>query len=110
MLWLLAARGDSPEFRRPGTPCVAGTALCAVVLAASAALPADLRVLTRGLWAGAAEPAAPVGVTSRALALREALRDSLTSALAPTERDPLTEWLDRMADTTAHHPHATEGP
>ncbi|WP_351234171.1 hypothetical protein [Streptomyces sp. NPDC002133] len=60
---------------------------------------------------GAAEPATPAGVTSRAVALREALLDSLTTDLTPTERGLLTEWLDRMADnTTAHHPHATQGP
>lgn len=50
VLWLLAARGDSPEFRRPSRLFVTGTAACAVVLAASAALPADVRVLTWGLW------------------------------------------------------------
>ncbi|WP_329318956.1 low temperature requirement protein A [Streptomyces sp. NBC_01262] len=49
VLWLLASRGDSPEFRRSSTLFVTGTAVCAVVLAASAALPADLRVLTWGL-------------------------------------------------------------
>src|SRR4029077_8428283 len=35
VLWLLAARGDSPEFRRPSRLFVTGTAACAVVLAAS---------------------------------------------------------------------------
>lgn len=50
VLWLLAARGDSPEFRRPSTLFVTGTAACAVVLAASAALPTGVRVLTWGLW------------------------------------------------------------
>jgi low temperature requirement protein LtrA len=49
VLWLLASRGDSPEFRRSSTLFVTGTAVCAAVLAASAALPADLRVLTWGL-------------------------------------------------------------
>jgi low temperature requirement protein LtrA len=51
MLWLLAARGDSPEFRRPSTLFVTGTAGCAVVLVTSAALPAGVRVLTWGLLA-----------------------------------------------------------
>jgi low temperature requirement protein LtrA len=51
VLWLLAARGDSSEFRRPSALFVTGTAVCAVVLAASAALPAGLRVLTWGLSA-----------------------------------------------------------
>ena len=51
LLWLLAARGDTPEYRRPSMLFVTGTAVCAVVLAASAALPADARVLTWGLLA-----------------------------------------------------------
>ena len=49
LLWLLAGRGDSPEYRRPTTLFVTGTAVCAVVLAASAVLPAGARVLTWGL-------------------------------------------------------------
>ena len=51
LLWLLAARGDTPEYRRPSMLFVTGTAVCAVVLAASAALPADARMLTWGLLA-----------------------------------------------------------
>ncbi|XUL93248.1 low temperature requirement protein A [Streptomyces galilaeus] len=51
LLWLLASRADTPEFRRPSVLFVTGTALCAVVLAASAALPADARVLTWGALA-----------------------------------------------------------
>ncbi|HEX6403822.1 MAG TPA: low temperature requirement protein A [Pseudonocardiaceae bacterium] len=49
LLWFLAARGDQPEYRRPSRLFVTGTALCAVVLAASAVLPAGPRVLTWGL-------------------------------------------------------------
>ncbi|MDV9172828.1 low temperature requirement protein A [Streptomyces sp. W16] len=51
VLWLLASRSDTPEFRRPSILFVTGTAACAVVLAASAALPADARVLTWGVLA-----------------------------------------------------------
>ncbi|MEV2214880.1 low temperature requirement protein A [Streptomyces sp. NPDC050997] len=51
LLWLLAGRGDSPEFRRPSALFVAGTAVCAVVLAASAFLSAEARVLTWGMLA-----------------------------------------------------------
>lgn len=51
LLWLLVSRGDSPEFRRPSALFVTGTTLCAVVLVASAALPADARVLTWGVLA-----------------------------------------------------------
>src|SRR5580700_9797383 len=41
VLWLLAARGDRPEYRRPSWLFVAGTATCAVLLAATALLPAS---------------------------------------------------------------------
>jgi low temperature requirement protein LtrA len=49
LLWLLAARGDSPEYRRSSRLFVVGTAACAVLLAGSAALPAGTRVW---VWAG----------------------------------------------------------
>src|SRR5690348_7997958 len=44
VLWLLAARGDRPEYRRPSRLFVAGTAGCAVLLAGTALLPASARV------------------------------------------------------------------
>jgi low temperature requirement protein LtrA len=44
VLWLLAARGDRPEYRRASRLFVAGTAACAVLLAGTALLPADARV------------------------------------------------------------------
>jgi low temperature requirement protein LtrA len=44
VLWLLAARGDRPEYRRPSRLFVAGTAACAALLAATALLPAGDRV------------------------------------------------------------------
>jgi low temperature requirement protein LtrA len=49
LLWLLAARGDRPEYRRASRQFVAGTAACAVLLAGTALLPADARVLAWGL-------------------------------------------------------------
>ncbi len=49
VLWLVAARGDRPEFRRPSRLFVAGTAACAVLLAATAFLPASARMLAWGL-------------------------------------------------------------
>jgi low temperature requirement protein LtrA len=48
-LWLLAARGDRPEYRQPSRIFVTGTATCAVLLAGSALLPAGVRVLAWGL-------------------------------------------------------------
>jgi len=49
VLWLLAARGDRPEYRRPSRLFVAGTAACAVLLAATAFLPAGARVPAWGV-------------------------------------------------------------
>jgi low temperature requirement protein LtrA len=49
VLWLLAARGDRPEYRRPSRLFVTGTAACAVLLAGSAFLPASARMLAWGL-------------------------------------------------------------
>jgi low temperature requirement protein LtrA len=47
-LWLLAARGDRPEYRRASRLFVAGTAACAALLAGTAALPADARIPALG--------------------------------------------------------------
>src|SRR6266581_2923254 len=47
VLWLLAARGDRPEYRRTSRLFVTGTAACAVLLAGTALLPASARVLCR---------------------------------------------------------------
>src|ERR1700723_3193733 len=49
VLWLLVARGDSPEYRRPSRQFVAGTVTCAVLLAGSALLPATTRVQAWGV-------------------------------------------------------------
>ena len=54
VLWLLAARGDRPQYRRTSGLFVTGTAACAIALAATALLPADARVLAWVLSAGAA--------------------------------------------------------
>jgi low temperature requirement protein LtrA len=49
VLWLLAARGDRPEYRRPSRLFVTGTAACAVLLAGTALLPSSARVPAWGL-------------------------------------------------------------
>ena len=49
VLWLLAARGDRPEYRRPSRLFVAGTAASAVLLAGTALLPASARIPAWGL-------------------------------------------------------------
>ena len=49
VLWLLAARGDRPEYRRASRLFVTGTAVCAVLLAGTALLPAGARIPAWGL-------------------------------------------------------------
>jgi low temperature requirement protein LtrA len=49
VLWLLAARGDGPEYRRPSKLYVTGTAAMAVLLAGTALLPPGARLLAWGL-------------------------------------------------------------
>jgi low temperature requirement protein LtrA len=49
LLWLLASRGDRPEYRFSSRLFVAGTTACAVLLAVTALLPAGARVLAWGL-------------------------------------------------------------
>ena len=49
VLWLLAARGDRPEYRRPSRLFVMGTAACAAALAGTAFLPAGARIPAWGL-------------------------------------------------------------
>jgi low temperature requirement protein LtrA len=49
VLWLFAARGDSPEYRRPSRLFVIGTAACSLLLSGTALLPASARVAAWGL-------------------------------------------------------------
>ncbi len=49
VLWLLAARGDRPEYRRQSRLFVTGTASCAVLLVGTVLLPAGARVPAWGL-------------------------------------------------------------
>ncbi|MEY9966158.1 low temperature requirement protein LtrA [Streptacidiphilus sp. MAP12-16] len=49
VLWMLASRGDRPEYRRSSRRFVAGTVFCAVILGTSALLPAVSRVWMWGL-------------------------------------------------------------
>jgi low temperature requirement protein LtrA len=49
LLWVLAARGDRPEYRRSSRLFVTGTAACAVALAGTAFLPASARIPAWGL-------------------------------------------------------------
>jgi low temperature requirement protein LtrA len=80
VLWLLAARGDRPEYRRPSRLFVAGTAACAVLLAGTALLPAGARVPAWGLLdvVYLAGFTAVVGTSTPAQAAALIVSDSLT--------------------------------
>ncbi|MFJ3307489.1 low temperature requirement protein A [Streptomyces sp. NPDC086549] len=106
VLWLLAARGDSPEFRRPSTLFVTGTAVCAVVLAASAALPADARVLTWGLLGVAylAGFAVMVGTATPVQAVALSVTDALTERFGLLIIIVLGETVTGVVDGLAHEP------
>ncbi|MFF2515196.1 low temperature requirement protein A [Streptomyces sp. NPDC058086] len=106
VLWLLAARGDSPEFRRPSRLFVTGTAACAVVLAASAALPADVRVLTWGLLAVAylAGFAVMIGTATPVQAVALSVTDALTERFGLFIIIVLGETVTGVVDGLAHEP------
>ncbi|MFF4136453.1 low temperature requirement protein A [Streptomyces mirabilis] len=106
VLWLLAARGDSPEFRRPRRLFVTGTAACAVVLGASAALPADVRVLTWGLLAVAYLTgfAVMIGSATPVQAVALSVTDALTERFGLFVIIVLGETVTRVVDGLAHEP------
>ena len=83
VLWLLAARGDRPEYRRASRLFVIGTAACAVLLAATALLPAGARVPAWGRLDGAylAGFAAVVLTASPVQAAALIVSDALTDRL-----------------------------
>ncbi len=109
VLWLLAARGDRPEYRRPSRLFVAGTAACAVLLASTALLPASARVPAWGLIDVAyvagfatilvmADPAgAPGVIVTEALSERFGafiiivLGETLTGVVAGLSSQPVSE-------------------
>jgi low temperature requirement protein LtrA len=73
-LWLLAGRGDRPEYRPASRRFVTGTAACAVLLAATAVLPADARIPA---WA-VIDVAYLAGFTAVMLTVTQAQAASLT--------------------------------
>ena len=80
VLWLLAARGDRPQYRRTSMLFVTGTAGCAIALAATALLPASARVLAWGLIDAAylAGFAAVILIVAPTRAAAMTVTDSLT--------------------------------
>lgn len=104
VLWLLAARGDSPEFRRPSALFVTGTAACAVVLAASAALPAGVRALTWGFWPYLAGFAVMIGTATPVQAVALSVTDALTERFGLFIIIVLGETVTGVVDGLAHEP------
>ena len=82
VLWLLASRGDRPEYRRPSRLYVAGTLACAVLLAATAPLPPAARVQA---W-GALDVLYLIGFAAVLLATEEPQAPGLIVTEALTER------------------------
>jgi low temperature requirement protein LtrA len=106
VLWLLAARGDRPQYRRTSGLFVTGTAACAVLLAATALLPAGARVLAWGLLdvaylAGFAAVVLTVAPT-RAAALT--ITDSLTERFGALIIIVLGETLTGVVGGLASQP------
>ncbi|MGW2253697.1 low temperature requirement protein A [Kitasatospora sp. NPDC001660] len=106
VLWLFAARGDSPEFRRPSMLFVTGTALCAVVAAVSAALPAGIRVLTWALLALAYLTgfAVLIGTATPVQATALTVTDALTERFGLLIIIVLGETVTGVVDGLAHEP------
>ncbi|MFC7262267.1 low temperature requirement protein A [Streptomyces lutosisoli] len=106
VLWLLAARGDSPEFHRPSTLFVTGTAVSAVILAASAALPAGVRVLAWGLWAVVylAGFAVMIGTATPVQAVALSVTDALTERFGLLIIIVLGETVTGVVDGLTHEP------
>ena len=82
MLWLLAARGDRPEYRRASRLYVAATAACAAGLAGTALLPATARVPAWGLL----DAAYLAGIAAIALTATPVQAAAMTVTDALTER------------------------
>jgi low temperature requirement protein LtrA len=82
VLWLLAARGDRPQYRRSSQLFVAGTAACALLLVCTAFLPAGARMPAWGLI----DAAYLAGFAAVLLTASPAVADALTITDALIER------------------------
>jgi len=106
VLWLLAARGDRPEYRRPSRLYVTVTAACAILLAGTAFLPASARVPAWGLL----DAAYLAGFAAVFLAVLPAQAATLTVSDALIERFGLLiiivlgETLTGVVAGLAHEP------
>ena len=106
VLWLLAARGDRPEYRRASRLFVTGTAACAVLLAGTALLPASARMPAWGLLdvAYLAGFAAVVLTATPAQAAALTITDALTERFGLLTIIVLGETLIGVVDGLAGEP------
>jgi low temperature requirement protein LtrA len=106
VLWLLAARGDSAEYHRSSVLFVTGTAVCAIVLAASAALPAGARVLAWGMLAVAylVGFTVMIGTAVPAEAVALSVTDALTERFGLFIIIVLGETVTGVVDGLTHRP------
>jgi low temperature requirement protein LtrA len=109
VLWLLAARGDRPEYRRASRLFVAGTAACAVLLAGTALLPAGARVPAWGLIdvAYLAGFAAVIGAAAPARVSAVMVTDALTERFGAFIIIVLGETLTGVVGGLAEEPVST---
>jgi low temperature requirement protein LtrA len=106
VLWLLAARGDRPEYRRSSRLFVAGTAACAILLAGTALLPATARVPAWGLLdvAYLAGFAAVIRTATPAVAAALTVTDALIERFGLLAIIVLGETLTGVVDGLAGQP------
>jgi low temperature requirement protein LtrA len=106
VLWLLAARGDRPEYRRPSRLFVTGTAACAVLLGGTAFLPAGARIPAWGLLDAAylAGFAAVILAASPAQEAALFITDALIERFGLLTIIVLGETLTGVVDGLAHEP------
>ena len=108
VLWRLAAHGDRPEYRRSSRLFVAGTAACAVVLAASAFLAPQARlpawaVLDVAYLIGfAAVIAAPGPVQAAGLIITDALTERFGLLIIIVLGETVTGVVDGLAVSYTH--------
>ena len=106
VLWLLAARGDRPEYRLATRLFVTGTAACAVLLAGTAFLPAGARIPAWALLdiAYLAGLAAVILAASPAQEAALFVTDALIERFGLLTIIVLGETLTGVVDGLAHEP------
>jgi low temperature requirement protein LtrA len=106
VLWLLAARGDRPEYRRSSRLFITGTAACAAALVGTAFLPASSRVAAWGLIDGVylAGFSAMILTATPAQAAALTITDSLTDRFGSLIIIVLGETLTGVVGGLAREP------